>query len=256
VFIVVLFQSKLFSPREIVLSGLCSIFLRIIQRSHRKLAYPSNSSLKRFKKKVGITANTHTSSSKTSTAEVENSITAAAIMGLMSDVPADELLLLTAVTLQLGAKKGERVRLHMWVGSKKALADRGLSHGFVGDKSQYRCSLLLITHSAAGQTLHTAALITDRTISRREVHRIGVDDRLSVWLLPTGYDEVKLFTVYEEDFVAPQIAKIRADFASSAAESLFSSPDTPAASIPSISSSSSGSKAALNLPAVEQLRPV
>jgi len=173
-----------------------------------KLAYPSNSSLKRFKKKVGITANTHTSSSKTSTrlrarAEVENSITAAAIMGLMSDVP-DELLLLTdAVTLQLDAKKGERVRLHMWVGSKKALADRGLSPGFVSEKSNYRCLLLLITLSAAGQILHTAALITDRTISRREVHRIGVDDRLSVWLLPTGYDEVKLFSVYEEEFVAP-----------------------------------------------------
>ena len=108
-----------------------------------KLAHPSKSTLKRYKKKVGITANTHTSSSKTSTrlrarAEVENSITAAAIMSLMSDVP-DELLLLTdAVTLQLGAKKGERVRLHMWVGSKKALADRGLSPGFAGDKSQYR----------------------------------------------------------------------------------------------------------------------
>jgi hypothetical protein len=123
------------------------------------LAYPSNSTLKRFKKKaVGIT-NTHTSSqtssSKTATrlharAEVENSITAAAIVGLMTDVP-DELLLSTdAVTLQLGAKKGERVRLHMWVGSKKALADRGLSLGFVGDKSQYMCLPLLITHSAAG----------------------------------------------------------------------------------------------------------
>jgi len=78
----------------------------------------------------------------------------------------------------------------------------------------------------------------------------------TVWLLPTDYDEVKLFTVYEEEFVATKIAKIRADFASSAAESLFSSPDTPAASIPSISSSSSGSKAALNLSAVEQLRAV
>ncbi len=84
-------------------------------------------------------------------------------MDLMSDVP-DELLLSTdAVTLQLDAKKGERVRLHMWVGSKKALAN----------KSQYRCLPLLITHSAAGQILHTTALITDRTISRREVHRIG-----------------------------------------------------------------------------------
>ena len=32
-----LFQSKLFSPREIVLSGLCSIFFRVIQRIHRGL---------------------------------------------------------------------------------------------------------------------------------------------------------------------------------------------------------------------------
>ena len=153
-FIVLLFQSKLFSPREIVLSGLCSIFFRAIQRSQRglklhatvgrptvlservqtaileeikehdlmqgfcqthdfhhlvrtklkaertekglstkfKLAYPSNSSLKRFKTKVGITANIHTSSSKTSTclrarAEVENSITAAAIIASYERCP-------------------------------------------------------------------------------------------------------------------------------------------------------------------------
>jgi hypothetical protein len=124
-----------------------------------------------------------------------------------------------------------------WVGSKKALADRGLSPGFVSEKSHYRCLLLLITLSAAGQILHTAALITDKTISRREVNRIGVDGRLSEWLLPMGYDEEKLFTTYEEEFVAPQIAKIRADLASTAAEPLFSSPDTPVASITSISSS-------------------
>ena len=329
-FIVVLFQSKFFSPRETIHSGLLFFIFRAIHRakvglslkpadgrppvlsegvrreileeikerdqmqgscqahdfqqlvddklkSERskkglttklKIAHPSKYTLKRFKKESGITAGTHTGSSKTTTrlrarAEVENSVTVAAIMGLMSDVP-DELLLSTdAFTLQLGAKKGEKVRVYMWRGSKKALADRGLSPGFVGDKSQYRCLPLLISHSAAGHIVHTAALIADKTITRREVHRIGVDGRLSVWLLPTGYNEVKLFTVYEEEFLAPQIVKIRADLASPAGEplcsspdTLFSSPDTPAAPKTSISSSSRGSKALLNLHAVEKHRAV
>ena len=226
-----------------------------------KLPQPSPSTLKRLKKKLGITADNQTGSSKTTTrlrarAEVENSMTAAAIMALMSDVP-DELLFSTdAVTLQLGAKKGERVTVHMWAGSKKMLADRGLSPGFVGDKSQYRCMPLLISHNSVGQIVHTAALISDRAISRREIHRIGVDGRLSVWLLPTGYDEVKLFTLYEEEFLAPQIAKIRADLATPAADPLFSSPDTPTPSLPSTSASSSGPTAPRDQSVVAELRTV
>ena len=238
-----------------------------VERSERglstniKLPQPSPSTLKRLKKKLGITADNQTGSSKTTTrlrarAEVENSMTAAAIMALMSDVP-DELLFSTdAVTLQLGAKKGERVTVHMWAGSKKMLADRGLSPGFVGDKSQYRCMPLLISHNSVGQIVHTAALISDRAISRREIHRIGVDGRLSVWLLPTGYDEVKLFTLYEEEFLAPQIAKIRADLATPAADPLFSSPDTPTPSLPSTSASSSGPTAPRDQSVVAELRTV
>ena len=138
----------------------------------------------------------------------------------------------------------------LWLapGSKQALADRALNAAQTKDTAGSRTVHHVCTTSAAGQLVHCATIIRDKSLLKHIVHAVG--PLHSVWLLPKDYPPVKFFQHLHEKYLIPAINRIRSsllDAHSSCVAAQFSSDDESRVASPVASSSASCVSSSLSL---------
>jgi hypothetical protein len=163
--------------------------------------------------------------------EIYNPITCASVLYHMQDVKPEFFLSIDNVGVEIGDKLGEfclfflsfwfisylalvsgtRPRLYLAEGSKERLKARNLQPATTKNTTQYRVVNCLIASAASGQIIHAAILITDDRFDHRKTSNIN--ENLSIWLLPVGYDKSWLFAEFLKSHVLPRLQETREDLA-------------------------------------------
>ena len=142
-------------------------------------------------------------------ADLKNPIAFAAVLKHVQDIDSKLLFSTDGVHLVLGDKIGEKVKVNMAQNSKDWFRSHGFSASSGRRKKQCRILPLIITHSADAEVTTVACIVKDEAFRGQKVAAYPINSKLSVWLVPPGYDTQRFFDCYTRKFLFPCINEIR-----------------------------------------------